>query len=122
MGKNPLNLFIRFLLEVVALVGIGIWGYAQSETWTRFLFAIGLPILFAMVWGMFAVKDDPSRSGKTVVPTRGIIRLFIEFGFFGFAAWAFFDLEFRTIAWIFTSVTLIHYLISYDRVKWLIKP
>lgn len=121
MGQHPLNLSVRFLLEIAALVSIGMWGYAQSGTWMKFLLAIFLPFLFAIIWGVFAVKDDPSRSGKTVVPTPGIIRLFIEIGLFGFAAWTMFNMQFRVLAWIFTGVLLIHYLVSYDRVLWLIR-
>ena len=120
MSSHPINLFIRLLLEVAALVVTGIWGYSLTANWSRYLWMLLLPILFAAIWGIFAVKDDPSRSGKTVVDTPGFIRLPIELGLFGFATWEWFDLGFGPLAWIFLSLLLVHYLVSYDRVKWLL--
>ena len=87
MASHPLNSIVRFLLEVVAIVSFGIWGYHQSDTGLKILLAILLPLGFATLWGVFAVKDDPSRSGKTVVNTPGILRLLLELGLFGAAAW-----------------------------------
>ena len=121
MGKHPLNLFIRLLLEVAAIVAVGMWGYNKFENGFRFLAAIGLPVIFAAIWGIFAVRDDPSRSGKTVVNTPGFLRLVIEIGLLGFAAWAWFDLGFQPVAWTFLIVLVVHYLVSYDRVWWLLK-
>ena len=121
MSKHPLNLFIRLLLEVAALVITGIWGYHQAEGVTAILMAIILPVLFAAIWGIFAVMGDPSRSGKTVVPTHGIVRLLIEFGLFGFAVWAWFDLGFYPLNWIFLALLVGHYSSSYDRIIWLVR-
>jgi len=55
MSKQPINLAIRFALEVVAIVSFGIWGYRSSDKWYGFLLALLLPLLFAVVWGVFAV-------------------------------------------------------------------
>lgn len=121
MSKHPLNLFIRLLLEVAALVITGIWGFHQAEGVTAILMAIILPVLFATIWGLFAVKNDPSRSGKTVVNTPGPVRLLIELGLFGFAAWAWFDLGFLLLAWVFLGLLLGHYISSYDRILWLVR-
>ena len=121
MSKHPLNLFMRLFLEVAALVITGIWGYHLAAGATGILIAIILPVLFATIWGIFAVKGDSSRSGKTVISTPGIIRLLIEFGLFGFAAWAWFDLGFGWLAWTFTGLLLVHYITSYDRILWLVR-
>ncbi len=77
MGKHPLNSALRFLLEMVAIISFGYWGYLQTDLWWRILLAAGLPILFAGIWGVFAVPGDPSRSGNTVVKTPGMVRLII---------------------------------------------
>jgi len=69
----------------------------------------------------FAVPNDPSRSGKTVVPTPGFIWLLLELALFGASAWMLFDLEFTKLGWIFSSVVLVHYATSYDRMVWLLK-
>ena len=121
MGSHPINLFIRFLLELSALIAIGIWGWEQSDGWLQFVLAFGLPFIAAAIWGIFAVPDDPSRSGSAPVPVHGIFRLAIELVFFILAIWVLYDLEFTSISWIFGIVVTIHYSISYDRIKWLLR-
>ena len=121
MGSHPVNLALRFILEVSSLILIGIWGWEQSETWMRFVFAFGVPIIFAIIWGVFAVPNDPSRSGKTVIATPGIIRLAIELAFFALAVWALYNLKYANLSWILGLIVAIHYFLSYDRIKWLIK-
>jgi len=114
MGSHPINLTIRFLLEVIALLVIGYWGWNQSDNRFRFILAFGIPIIVAAIWGTFAVPDDPSRSGKAPVPIPGLLRLTLELIFFLFATWAFYNLGYRVLAWTFGLIVAIHYLISYD--------
>jgi hypothetical protein len=120
MGSNPINLAIRFLLEITALVAMGTWGWKLSDSWLRFILAVGVPVIAAAIWGVFAVADDPSRSGQAPVPVPGMIRLAIEFAFFAFAAWIFNSLGFTRPSWIFGVIVIIHYVISYDRIMWLL--
>jgi hypothetical protein len=63
MSSNPLNLALRFALEIAALFALGYWGWTQHDTIMRFVWSIGLVVLAAVIWGTFAVPDDPSRSG-----------------------------------------------------------
>ena len=84
MSSNPINLAVRFLLEIFSLAVIGVWGWKQSDSWEKYVLAIGLPVIAAVIWGTFAVANDPSRSGNAPVPVSGIVRLGIEFLFFGF--------------------------------------
>ena len=120
MGSHPLNLAVRFLLEVAALVTLGVWGWRQPTGGLRFLLAPGLPILAAVVWGTFAVPDDPSRSGNAPVPVPGVIRLVLEFFVFGSAAWALFHMGYAEFSIILAVVTAAHYAVSYDRILWLL--
>jgi hypothetical protein len=121
MSKNPLNLALRFLLELSAIATFGAWGYSLAQGGMRILMALLFPVLFAGVWGVFAVRNDPSRSGKTVVQTPGPVRLILELSLFGVAAWMLFDLGLSLPAWIFSGLVLAHYLISWDRMAWLLK-
>lgn len=121
MSKHPVNSAIRFILELTSMAVFAWWGYQLSETGLRILPAILLPLGFALIWGIFAVRNDPSRSGKTVVRTPGIIRLIIELALFGTAAWMLLDLGYSKWAIIFGSVLLLHYIFSYDRIAWLLK-
>ena len=121
MGSHPINLFLRFFLEITALISAGIWGWKQSDDWLRFVLSLGIPMLLTVLWGVFAVPNDPSRSGSAPVPIPGFVRLILELGFFGFAVWALYDINWDTFALIFGLAVLAHYLISYDRVGWLLK-
>jgi hypothetical protein len=121
MGSHPVNLILRFLLEVVALFAMGAWGWFQGNGWLRFLLAIGLPVVAAILWGTFAVLNDPSRSGKAPVVIPGVLRLILELGFFAFAAWGIYDLGYVGLSAVFGIIVAVHYLVSYDRVRWLLK-
>ena len=119
MGTHPINLAIRFLLELLALGALGTWGWKQSDNWTRFVFAVLIPVLFAAIWGTFAVPDDPSRSGNAPIVTPGWIRLIIEFIFFASATWAMYDMGWVKFSLIVGVIVLVHYAFSYDRIIWL---
>ena len=121
MGSNPFNLAVRFILEMAGMVALGWWGWNQSEGILRFLLALGIPFLAAMLWGTFAVPDDPSRSGEARVPVPGIVRLMLELTFFGLATWSLFATGLTTLGWVYGIAVLIHYVISYDRVMWLVR-
>jgi hypothetical protein len=119
MGNHPINLAIRLILEICALVSIGIWGWNQIDGWLKFILALGLPILLAAIWGIFNVSNDPSRSGKAPIVVPGIIRLAIELSFFAIATWTLFDLGFSEMSLVFGILVMLHYIVSYDRIKWL---
>lgn len=120
MGSNPINLALRFLLELCAFASASIWGWKFTDGGLRFVLAIGTPVLLAVIWGTFAVPNDPSRSGKTLIVTSGVARLVIEFSFFAFTTWALYDIGLEKIGLIFGIIVILHYLISYDRIFWLL--
>ena len=120
VSKHPVNGAVRFLLELGAITTYAIWGYNQSDTAMRILLAIMLPLGFALLWGIFAVRNDPSRSGKTVVQTPGWIRLLLELSLFTGATWMLLDLDYQLLGWSFGGVVAVHYLISVDRMRWLL--
>jgi hypothetical protein len=121
MGSNPANLALRFILELAVLFALGYWGWTQHAGIWRFVWSIGLVGLAAIVWGTFAVPDDPSRSGNAPVPVPGFLRLIIEMVIFAAGVWAFYAAGLPLIALVFGILTLIHYAISYDRLIWLLK-
>ncbi|SMD34580.1 Protein of unknown function [Reichenbachiella faecimaris] len=121
MSTHPVNLTIRFLLELSALFSLGLWGAKSADGWIGYLLAIGLPLVSAAVWGVFAVPNDPSRSGKAPIPVSGAIRLVIEGFIFVAAIWSLLDLTLSIYAWSLGAVSLAHYILSYDRIFWLIR-
>ncbi|MGF1469042.1 MAG: DUF2568 domain-containing protein [Sandaracinaceae bacterium] len=82
---------------------------------------VALPLGAAILWVVFAVPGDPSRSGETVVTTPGWVRLLLELSLFGAAVVALVDLDARRSALALGAVVVLHYGMSYDRVLWLLR-
>lgn len=118
MGSHPVNLVLRFLLELAALLGLGVWGWQKSEGWLRFVLALGIPITAAIVWSTFRVPNDP---GPAPIAVPGIVRLALELALFVIAIWALTDVRAVTLSWILGIAVAVHYVISYNRILWLIK-
>lgn len=121
MGSHPVNLTLRFLLELAALFAFGLWAWRANAGPLKWLLVIGLPVLAACAWTVLAVPEDPSRSGAAPVPIPGLMRLALEAVFFAAAV-----LCLRGVGWNawgtgLAVVTILHYLASYDRLTWLAK-
>ncbi|MEX2589653.1 MAG: YrdB family protein, partial [Chitinophagales bacterium] len=98
----------------------GMWGWRQSEGWLRYALAIGIPLVLALIWGMFAVPNDSSRSGAAPIVTPGLVRLLIELCFFALASWSLYDMGMTKVGLAFGLIVILHYTISYDRILWLL--
>lgn len=118
MSQHPLNLALRFVLELTMLAALGIWGWTQHAGAWRVLLAVGLPLIAAALWGAFRVPED---HGKGLVNVSGYIRLTLEAALFIAAVAAFAASGWRTAALVFGLVTALHYLASYDRVARLLR-
>lgn len=121
MGSHPLNLGLRFILELVVLASSCYWVWSSQNGLKRSLLIVILPVCIATVWGCFAVPNDPSRSGKTVVATNGLLRLAIEIIIFGIGFWFLYQSNLIVLSWLFALTVIVHYIISYDRISWLIQ-
>jgi hypothetical protein len=121
MGSHPVNLGIRFLLELCALAAVGYWGWSQHRGPLRVLMAFGLPLLMAILWATFAVPGDPSRSGRAPVPVPGVVRLLLELAVFALAAWALYAAGSPVLAVVLAVAVVAHYIVSYDRIAWLVR-
>ena len=122
MSSHPLNLIVRFLLEVAVLASSSIWAWNQFVDWKGWVLAVLVPLLLATAWGVFAVPGDPSRSGSAPIPIHGMLRLLLESLFFGFAIWALYDLGWKNTGLLLGIISFLHYVVSYDRVIWLVRP
>jgi hypothetical protein len=121
MGSNPINLALRFILEIATLIALGYWGWDHGDGILKYILAVGIPLITAILWGTFAVPDDPSRSGKAPVPVPGLIRLLLELAFFAFGVLALIDSGYPLLGTIMGILVISHYVISYDRVWWLLR-
>ena len=120
MGSHPLNLGVRFLLEVSALVAIGYWGWSLHDGLLRLPMTLGFPTLAAALWATLTVPRDPSRSGKAPAAIPGFARLLLEWGLFVAVIWGLAHAGAPVPAWILAAVTSLHYALSYDRLRWLL--
>jgi hypothetical protein len=118
MGSHPLNLAFRFFLELAALLAMGYWGRQVGEGWSSWLLMLAVPLIAAMLWGTFRVDNDP---GKAPVRVPGVARLALELAYFAFAVWALNDAGAVAAGWLLGGAVMVHYLLSYDRVLWLLK-
>jgi len=121
MGNAWWNLTLRFLLELAALFGLGIFGWSLSGGWSRWVLALAFPIIAAALWGTFAVRDDPSRSGRAPVPVPGTVRLALELIILFGGAAGFYLTSHTTTGIIMALLILISYAFSLDRLGWLLK-
>jgi hypothetical protein len=122
MAYHPLNLAFRFVLELAALAAMASYGWHLTEhTAPRLVAAIGLPLLAAAMWGVFAVPGDRSRSGKAPVAVPGWVRLTLELVFFGFAVWSLYTTGAGTLSLVLGVSVLVHYALSWERIRWLLE-
>lgn len=117
MGSHPINLGLRFLLELAVWASMGYWGWTQHKGALRFLLAIGLPLLAMVLWGTFRVPDDP---GNAPVPVPGMIRLALELVEFGVAVGLLIAAGRHPLGIGLAALVLLHYAASYDRIHWLL--
>jgi len=45
VGSHPANLGLRFLLELIALFSLGLWGWRTAEGPLRWVLVLGLPLV-----------------------------------------------------------------------------
>ena len=127
-GRNDMNktlsrisLFFRFLLEIVAFVAVGYWAYGQAEGLLGGTLALVVPLIMALVWGIFGAPNDPSRAGQPPVPVPGWLRLLLEWILFGFAVWCIFALKLQVWGWLMAAAVLLLYGLTNQRVRWLLR-
>ena len=113
MSQNPLNLALRFLLELAILGALGYWGWTQHSGAWRILLGIGAPLIAAILWATFRVPGD---GGAPIVTTPGPIRLMLEAILFICATLALVSAQQHRLATVFAIVSALHYAASYDRI------
>jgi hypothetical protein len=121
MSYHPINLAVRFLLELAGLAALGYWGWRQGSGLTGYALTVALPLIAAVLWGVFNVPGDPSRSGGAPVAVPGMVRLILELTFFTAAVIALYHAGAVRSSWILGIVAVTHYVLSYDRILWLLE-
>ena len=114
------NLALRFGLELGALAGLGAAAWHLTSGSIRWIAAIIVPVLAAVIWGVFNVLDDPSRSGAAPVEVAGWIRLAIELTVLGGGAAGIVIAGQRNIGIVFAVLVVFHYVTAWNRIQWLL--
>ena len=117
MGSHPVNLALRFLLELAAWASMAYWGWTQHQGAPRFVWGIGLPLAAMAVWGIFRVPGDP---GDAPVPVPGVLRLALELAELGLAVGLLIAAGRLVLGIGLGAIVLLHYAVSYDRIRWLL--
>ena len=66
---TPLNLGLRFVLELCMLVALGIWGFSEN-----IVLGIAAPLAAAVVWGLWIA---PKASRRLRDPLRLVVELLL---------------------------------------------
>jgi len=98
---RPLNLALKFLLELAALAAFGLWGASIASGPVAVLLAIGLPVIAAILWGTFAAPRARRR-----LPLR--LRAPFELGVFALAALALWGAESATWGAVFAVIAVVN--------------
>lgn len=102
---------VHFLLELCALAAAAWWGFKTGGSGgMKFLLGVGVPLLLAVVWGVFRVPNEP---GPAVVAVPGWLRLLIEWGVFAFAVWGLHAAGQPALARIFGAAVLLNYALMF---------
>ncbi len=115
------NLALRFLLEIAALTGLAAAAWQLGPGLGRWIGVVAVPVATAVVWAVFNVLNDPSRSGAAPVEVDGVVRLALELTILGGGAAALALAARPWLGLVFALAILGHYLASMDRVEWLVR-
>jgi len=118
---HPVNLALRFLLELAALGGFGVLAWRMADGWWRYIAVIAVLALLMTLWGVFAVPGDPSRSGNAPFPIPGSLRLALELALLLGGAYALYWAGHNLAAVTLVGLVVIHYALSGERIVWLLQ-
>jgi hypothetical protein len=100
-----LNLVLRFFLELCLLAALGTWGFGVEGNWvTRLAIGLGLPLLAAILWGLFVAPRARQRLGE---PWRLALEMFL----FSCGALCLSAVGRHTLGVVFLSLFIIHRLL-----------
>ncbi|ADU29435.1 YrdB family protein [Evansella cellulosilytica] len=102
-----MNLVLRFLLEVCAIVAVSYWGFVVGKGMVfKILLGIGTPLLIMIIWGLFG-------SPAAQIPLTGGYRLLLEIAIFGCAILALLAVSKSTLAFIFGALVIVNKILMY---------
>ena len=102
-----INLTLSFLLELVALVIFGVWGFTIGETTlVKILLGVGAPALMIVFWGVLMAPKSTRR-------LRDPWHLLFEIVIFGAAGLALLSIGRNDLALVWGVVVVINIMLSF---------
>jgi hypothetical protein len=103
--RKGLNLLARFLLELSMLAAVGYWGFKSQSAWgMKILLGIGLPVLIAVIWGLFVAP-------RAMYPLRGISHVVVSLILLGLGLAALFATGNPTLGWVYAIILTINQIL-----------
>ncbi|WP_328407979.1 YrdB family protein [Nocardia sp. NBC_00403] len=97
------NLTLAFVMELVALVALAVWGWkAANAIPVKLVLAVGAPLLAAVAWGLFAAPNATLDNPLLAVVTKVVV--------FGSAAVGLWAVSYRAAAVVFVAVLVANLL------------
>ncbi|MFE9323700.1 YrdB family protein [Nocardia sp. NPDC052278] len=97
------NLTLAFGMELVALGALGLWGWKTATvTPVKLVSAVGVPLLAALAWGVFAAPHATFDNPLLAVVTKVVV--------FGSAAVGLWAVSYRAAAVVFVAVLVANLL------------
>ncbi|MFN8492540.1 MAG: YrdB family protein [Caldilineaceae bacterium] len=101
------NLVVAFLLELWMLAAFGYWGYqVGQQPLTKIGFAIGIPFLVAVIWGIWLAPNSGRRLPEPWLSSANLV-------IFAIAMAALFSTGRHTLAGVFGVIYLLNRLLLF---------
>lgn len=99
---KPINLLVRFLIELCALAALGYWGFHNGNgTVLKIVFGIGAPLLAAIIWGAFVAP-------RASIQVPGWLHLLLEIVVIGSGAIALYFSKQPTLCYLYAGIYVIN--------------
>jgi hypothetical protein len=102
IGPNDV---LRFVLELFAVVSLGIWGFLAWPLPWNIVVGIGAPVLAILLWALF-------RSPKAVLHVDPFVKALVELVVMGAAAFAWLGLGQPIVAAVFAVIATVSGVIN----------
>ncbi|WP_314149543.1 YrdB family protein [uncultured Leifsonia sp.] len=102
IGPNDI---LRFVLELFAIVSLGIWGFVVWPLPWNIVIGIGAPVIAILLWALF-------RSPKAVLRVDPFVKAIVEIVVMGAAAFAWWDLGQPIVAVVFAVIATVSGIIN----------
>jgi Protein of unknown function (DUF2568) len=103
---QSVNLAVRFILEVGALVALGYWGWKSGASAMRWVLAVGAVAAAVLVWSLF-VSPNPT------IEVARPLKIAIEFAVWLAAGAALWATGLQTLAIIFVVIAMVSGTLNY---------